>query len=112
MSPNDFVTPEPEEEQNGTATIEREQPKHVHYPQYSQQPQHSQQQQPAQYSQYPPYTQSYESCYSNTIPYHDPLRGDLTPDAVSALNCYMQVCAESPLPKYGNQMVRTEEDPE
>ena len=116
MSPNDFATPEPEEQEAQVTTTESYQTQQSQYqqpPQASQQPQYSQYSQQPQQTQYAQYSQpqSYESSYSQAVPYDDPLRSDLSPEAVSALNCYLQVCAESPLPQYCNQMVRTEEDP-
>jgi hypothetical protein len=112
-SPNDFATPtpEPEEEQVRAPTAGLQQSQHARQPHYSQQIQYDQQPQYQQQTQYSQQLQSYDSSYSHAILYHDPLRSDLTPEAVSALNCYLQVCAESPLPNYGNEMVRTEEDP-
>lgn len=117
MSPNDFATPEPEEQEARVARTESYQTQQSQYqqpPYASQQPQFSQYSQQPQQTQYAQYSQpqSYESFYSPALPFDDPFRSDLSPEAVSALNCYLQVCAESPLPQYCNQMAQTtEEDP-
>jgi len=106
MSPSDFATPELEEQPQTATPTEQQPQQHAPYPQSSQPPQSSQQ---PQCFPYLAYTQSYESPYTSTVPYHDPLRSDLTPEAVSALNCYLQVSGD--LSAYGGQMGRTEEDP-
>jgi hypothetical protein len=86
MSPNDYANKEHGESAR-TYALDAQ---HKQNGQYSQPSQYSQQ---TQYS-----THGYESSSGRSIPYYDPLRTDLTPEAISALNCYLQVCADSGQP--------------